>query len=159
MGIVVITDKKHRFSQTINVGGIDVKVNSKGHAEVTEDQVASLLVSGFVLENPDQVFKSEEQVESAKKVGDVLKDAEAQAKQIIEKAEETAKGIIAEANQRAGIILQENKVDEKEKFTSELQKLKAEELKDYLVKANVPEEQYKTLKKEDLIGLILKLAF
>lgn len=159
MGIIVITDKKHRFGQTMNVGGIEVTVDKKGHAEVSEDQVAALLVSGFVLKNPDQKFKSEEQIESTKRVGDILKDAENQAKLIIEKAEETAKGIIEDANQRAGIIIQENKVEEKEKFKAELQNLKVEELKDYLIKANVPEEQYKDLKKDELIDFILKLAF
>jgi hypothetical protein len=159
MGIKVITDKKHRFGQSMNVGGVDVKVDSKGYAEVTEDQVAALLIGGFRLENPDQEFKSEEQIESAKKVGDVLKDAEAQAKLIIEKAEEEAKQIIADANLRAGIILQENKVDEKEKFKIDLQKLTVPELKENLLKSDVPEEQYKNLKKDELIDFILKAAF
>lgn len=157
--IKVVTDKKHRFGQSLDISGKKISINSEGIAEVEEEMVPYVLVYGFELVDKSQAFDSVEQLGVKDKIELILTDAKTQANQIILEAETKAAEIVADANAKAGIILIENQVDEKKVYRDNLEKLTIDNLKEELSAAKVPEEQYKGKKKAELIDLIFSLAF
>lgn len=157
--IEIFTTQKHRFGKTLNVSGIILTLDGKGHANVPEDKVAKLLASGFELVDKDAKFTSQEEMDKAEEVNQIIQSAKAQAKAIIAEAEKKAAKIISEAEKKAGEVEESANVPEKEAKLAELKAMSNDELKSLLAEAGVPEAEYSKLKKADLVDKIMSIIF
>ena len=157
--IKIFTTQKHRFGRSLNVAGVTFSVDAKGFAEVPEDKAARVLASGFELADKDAKFTSEEELQKANDVQQILEAAKAQAAAIIAEAEKEAAKIIAAAKKEAGSIEEEEMLPEKEAKMAELKGMSNDELKGLLAEVGVPEADYAKMKKAELIDKIMSIIF
>ena len=157
--VEIFTEKKHRFGKALIVGNVTVQVDAKGHAMVPENIVSQALISGFELVDKTAKFETEEEQQHVKEVNELLDCARQEAKAIIAEAERKAKEIISQAEIEAGKIKEEGQVDEKEAKKAELSSKKVDDLKALCADAGIPEENWKNLKKAELVDLLMKFIF
>jgi len=157
--VKIYTTKKHRFNRVLAIAGANVNVDGEGYAEVAEDIVSQALIAGFELVDKNAKFASEEEKTHVKEVNAILESAKAEANAIREEAKAEAAKIIADAEAKAGLIEVENKVDEKAVKREELASKKVGELKGICQDSGIPEEEWKTLKKEELVDLLMSFIF
>lgn len=158
--IKLITDRKHRFNKYILIGDKNVFIDSKGEIQVDENDVVAALDSGFELVDKDVRFTSKEEAKKVKEVTDILNSAKEQAKEIIAEAEREAKNIIMEAQKQANVIITESNVEEKDEFLKKIQDMKVDELREIVASSDVfTPEQYKGMKKAELIDAIMKIKY
>lgn len=157
--IEIFTTKAHRFGKSILIAGVKVDIDSKGHAMVSEDIVSQALLVGFELVDKNVTFETEEQKEQIQKINEILDSAREEAKAIIDSAKKEAEKIIADAKAEAGIIEENSKKDIKANKLEELQKMKVDELKALCQDAKIPEDQWKALKKDELIKFLMDFIF
>ena len=157
--VEIFTEKKNRFGKSLIVGNKTIQIDAKGHSMVPEDIVSQALISGFELVDKTVKFETEEEQKHVKEVNDLLECARQEAKSIIAEAEKKAKEIISQAEIEAGKIHEENQVDEKEAKKAELSSKKVDDLKALCADAGIPEEDWKNLKKAELVDLLMKFIF
>lgn len=158
--IKLITNKKHRFNKNILLKDRKVFVNNKGEIDVDESLVALALNCDFELVDKNAKFTSIEEQKQVKAVEDIINSSRETAKEIIEEAKREAERIIFEANKKANKIIEESNVEEKDEFTRKLQGRKVEELREVLASSDIyTEEEYKAMKKNELIDAIVKIRF
>lgn len=157
--IEIVTFKKNRFGRSIVIKGQEVHIDTAGHASVNEDIVSAALVAGFELVDKTAKFTTEEEQAHVEEVNGILESAKAEAAAIVAAAEKQAAEIIAEAEKQAGIIKQENHVDEKAAKKAELESRKVDDLKALCADAGIPEDKYKSLKKAELVDLLMSFIF
>ena len=157
--VKIYTTKKHRFGKSVVIADTTIKVDNTGNAEVSEDIVSQALIGGFELVDKSVEFPTEEQKKHVQEVNEILESAKLEAKEIIAKAEKEAEEIILNAKKEAGLITAENHVDEKAAKKEELNSKKVDELRALCVDAGIPEENWKSLKKAELVELILSFIF
>ena len=79
---------------------------------------------------------------------------------IIAEAEREAKNIIMEAQKQANVIITESNVEEKDEFLKKIQDMKVDELREIVASSDVfTPEQYKGMKKAELIDAIMKIKY
>ena len=157
--IQLVTSKAHRFGKSVLIEGTEIKVDAKGFAEVDEKVVSQALISGFELVNKDEKFETEEEREQVQKVQEIIDSANAQAAEIIANAKKEAAEIIGKAKAEAeGIEASSNK-DEKEDRTKQLTAMKVDELQAMCQDAKLPEEEWKNLKKAELVKYLIDFIF
>lgn len=159
MSIRVITNKPNRFGKLIQIKNEQVLVDKTGIAEISENLVIYALEAGFELEDQNVQFSSKEEQEKVLHVNEIIDQAKIQAGAIIEKAHLESEKIIEEARKKAGLILQDGHVEEKEQARKNLNDKSVKEIKDVLASSGVDENEYKNLKKEELIELALRISF
>ena len=157
--VKIVTNKKHRFNESIIIKGHQVVVDGTGHAEVPEDIVTAALISGFELVDKSVKFTTDEERQHVEEVEGILQSAHDQAKEIIANAEKEAAAIIERAKAEAEAIRRDNKIDERIAKKEELQKMKVDELKALCSDAGINKESYEGLKKDELIEFILSYVF
>ena len=157
--IKIFTTKPHRFGKSLIVANTKIDIDAKGFAEVDEKVVSQALISGFELVNKDETFETEEQREQIKQVNEILDSAREEAKDIIDKANKEAAEIIAKAKAEAGIIEAESQKDLKAEKQEELSKLKVVDLQAMCQDAGIPDDQWKSLKKDELIKFLMDFIF
>jgi cell division septum initiation protein DivIVA len=157
--VKIYTTKKHRFNRSVVIAGTTVQVDNAGNAEISEELVSQALIGGFELVDKSVEFPTEEEQKHVQEVNEILESAKLEAKAIIAKAEKEAEEIILKAKQEAGLITAENHVDEKTAKKEELNSKKVDDLKALCVDAGIPEDKWKSLKKAELVELILSFIF
>ena len=157
--VEIVTLKKNRFGRSIVIKSQDVHIDMQGHALVNEDIVSAALIAGFELVDKSVKFTTEEDQKHVEEVSNILESAKAEAAAIVAAAEKQASEIIAEAERQAGIIKQENRVDEKAAKKAELESKRVDDLKALCADAGMPEDQYKNLKKAELVDLLVSFIF
>lgn len=151
------TDQKHRFSRSIIINGTEVFINGQGHASVEEELVTYALESGFELVDPTVKFKSKEEDTKVKEVAEILTSARKQAEAIIKEAEEKALKIVAAAEEKAQSALDGGKTEAIVEMRTKLELKKVSELKEVLIASGVEVTSIETLKKAELINMIVDL--
>lgn len=157
--IKVKTELRHRFGKRLNIRGRDFNVNSIGEMEIPEEFVPFALKEGFSLSDPKVKFKSEESQNKSAELNILFENAKKQAEQIISDARKEAEKIISEARSKAGIILKDAQVDEREEAKKALTEKTVKELQEMALTGGITESEFKSLKKDELIDLILSKSF
>lgn len=152
------TDQKHRFNRNVIIHETEVSVNGQGRASVDEELVTYALESGFELVDPNVKFKSKEEDTKVKEVADILTSAKNQAEAIIKEAEEKAVKIVAAAEEKAQNILDGGKTEALVEMRKKLEVKKVDELKEVLIASGVDVASLETLKKAELINMIVDLS-
>ena len=150
------TDLKHRFGKSVSIQNQVIPVSETGEIQVEESIVALAIECGFELVDKNAVFTSKEEQAKVKEMTAIIESANLQAKEIIATAEKQAEEIIATAQKEAEKVTLIAQVDEKTELKKKLGEQKVNDLRETLIISGYSQEEVNSLKKEDLINLIVE---
>ena len=150
------TDLKHRFGKSVSIQNQVIPVSGTGEIQVEESIVALAIECGFELVDKNAVFTSKEEQAKVKEMTAIIESANLQAKEIIATAEKQAEEIIATAQKEAEKVTLSAQVDEKTGMKKKLGEQKVNDLRETLIVSGYSQEEVNSLKKEELINLIVE---
>ena len=150
------TDLKHRFGKSVSIQNQVIPVSGTGEIQVEESIVALAIECGFELVDKNAVFTSKEEQAKVKEMTAIIESANLQAKEIIATAEKQAEEIIATAQKEAEKVTLSAQVDEKTEMKKKLGEQKINDLRETLIVSGYSQEDVNSLKKEELINLIVE---
>lgn len=153
------TDLKHRFGKSVSIQNQVIPVSGTGEIQVEESIVALAIECGFELVDKNAVFTSKEEQAKVKEMTTIIENANLQAKQIIADAEKQAEEIIATAQKEAEKVTLSAQVDEKTEMKKKLGEQKVNDLRETLIVSGYSQEDVNSLKKEELINLIVENTY
>lgn len=153
------TDLKHRFGKSVSIQNQVIPVSETGEIQVEESIVALAIECGFELVDKNAVFTSKEEQAKVKEMTAIIESANLQAKEIIATAEKQAEEIIATAQKEAEKVTLSAQVDEKTEMKKKLGEQKVNDLRETLIVSGYSQEDVNSLKKEDLINLIVENTY
>lgn len=153
------TDLKHRFGKSVFIQNQVIPVSETGEIQVEESIVALAIECGFELVDKNAVFTSKEEQAKVKEMTAIIESANLQAKEIIATAEKQAEEIIATAQKEAEKVTLSAQVDEKTEMKKKLGEQKVNDLRETLIVSGYSQEDVNSLKKEDLINLIVENTY
>ena len=153
------TDLKHRFGKSVSIQNQVIPVSGTGEIQVEESIVALAIECGFELVDKNAVFTSKEEQAKVKEMTAIIESANLQAKEIIATAEKQAEEIIATAQKEAEKVTLSAQVDEKTEMKKKLGEQKVNDLRETLIVSGYSQEDVNSLKKEELINLIVENTY
>lgn len=153
------TDLKHRFGKSVSIQNQVIPVSGTGEIQVEESIVALAIECGFELVDKNAVFTSKEEQAKVKEMTAIIESANLQAKEIIATAEKQAEEIIATAQKEAEKVTLSAQVDEKTEMKKKLGEQKVNDLRETLIVSGYSQEDVSSLKKEELINLIVENTY
>lgn len=153
------TDLKHRFGKSVSIQNQVIPVSETGEIQVEESIVALAIECGFELVDKNAVFTSKEEQAKVKEMTAIIESANLQAKEIIATAEKQAEEIIATAQKEAEKVTLSAQVDEKTEMKKKLGEQKVNDLRETLIVSGYSQEDVNSLKKEELINLIVENTY